>query len=64
MSDDDIIVESPCTDNCRLSDDNICLGCFRSLEEMNQWNAASNEERIVMLKNANQRQRAKLEKKS
>lgn len=59
MSDIDSIVESPCVDNCRLNDEGICLGCFLALEEINQWNIASNQERVVMLQNARQRQQAK-----
>jgi len=29
-------------------DDNICLGCFLSLNEVNQWHTASNKEHIIM----------------
>jgi len=58
MTNMDVIAESPCVDNCRLSDDNICLGCFLSSEEVNQWNRAGNQERLVILKNAYQRQKA------
>ncbi len=28
---------SPCIRNCCLDDDNICLGCFRSLDEILLW---------------------------
>ena len=59
MSDIDDNVESPCTDNCRLNDAGTCLGCFLSIEEVNQWDVASNQERVVMLENARQRQKAK-----
>jgi len=59
MSDFDGIVESPCIRNCCLSENDICLGCFRSLEEITRWNEADNQERINILKNAGQRQKDK-----
>jgi len=59
MDDIEVIAESPCVDNCRLSDEGICLGCFLSSDEVDQWNRASNQERLVMLKNAGRRQSAK-----
>lgn len=58
MNDIEVIAESPCVDNCRLSYKGICLGCFLSSEEVNQWHRASNQERLVMLRNAYQRQKA------
>lgn len=61
MSDIDVIAENPCVDNCRLDDQGICLGCSLSADEVNQWNRASNQERLLMLKNVYQRQRAKLD---
>ncbi len=46
------IVESPCVRNCCLDSDNVCLGCFRSINEITGWNAASVEERQMILKRA------------
>jgi len=56
----DNIEDLPCVRKCCLDDNNICLGCFRSLDEIVQWHVASNHERIVILQNARQRQEAKL----
>jgi predicted Fe-S protein YdhL (DUF1289 family) len=58
--DDDIdnITESPCIRNCCLNDDDICLGCFRSLKEITQWGQANSKKRIVILQNARQRREA------
>jgi predicted Fe-S protein YdhL (DUF1289 family) len=55
LSDNDNIVQSPCIRNCCLNDDDICLGCFRLLDEITQWGEANNHERMVILKNAQQR---------
>ncbi len=45
----------PCVRNCCLNDDDICLGCFRSLNEITHWNVASNQERMIILQSARQR---------
>jgi predicted Fe-S protein YdhL (DUF1289 family) len=28
---------SPCLSICTLDDDNVCMGCLRSLEEIKNW---------------------------
>ena len=38
-------VESPCIRLCTLDDQDICLGCFRSMAEICAWSRASNDER-------------------
>ena len=50
------IAQSPCVRNCCLNDDDICLGCFRSLDEIMSWSEAGDQERRVILQNAQQRQ--------
>ncbi|WAR44729.1 DUF1289 domain-containing protein [Methylomonas rapida] len=50
-------VASPCVRNCCLNDENICLGCFRSLEEICQWSQAGDIARRQVLRNAEQRRR-------
>ena len=37
-------VESPCVRLCTLGHDNVCVGCFRSLEEICAWGTASADE--------------------
>jgi hypothetical protein len=58
LNDIESSVESPCVRNCCLSDDDVCLGCFRSLAEITQWNEANNHERNCILQNARQRKEA------
>ena len=41
-------VESPCINVCELGEDNICCGCFRSLDEIASWGYASNQERKII----------------
>ena len=53
-------IESPCVRDCCLNDEDICLGCFRSLDEITDWSVANNQKRIVILHNTRQRQKTKL----
>jgi uncharacterized protein len=45
-------VQSPCVRNCCLDNQEICLGCGRSLEEILQWGNATAEQRELILQNA------------
>ncbi len=52
-SDTDIApVESPCTNVCTLDDDDICLGCYRNIDEICAWRAADETERRAILERA------------
>ncbi|PUA26893.1 MAG: hypothetical protein B0W54_20990 [Cellvibrio sp. 79] len=44
------VVQSPCVRNCCLNEDDICLGCFRTLAEITRWGAVDNliKEDIVL----------------
>ena len=50
-------VESPCISNCCLDDNDICLGCFRSLSEITTWSQVDNKVRKKILGEADQRQK-------
>ena len=49
-------VQSPCINICELSNDNICNGCYRTLEEISAWSFASVEERRQIVCNVKKRQ--------
>lgn len=49
------IVESPCIRNCCLDNEDICMGCFRSLTEITQWTLVDDEARQEFLINAAER---------
>jgi uncharacterized protein len=51
----DVAVQSPCIRNCCLDDDDTCLGCFRSLQEIKEWGTVDNPRRLVILQNAKRR---------
>lgn len=43
-------VESPCISICRLDDNNVCVGCFRTATEIGQWLSYSAEQRSDIMK--------------
>ena len=36
---------SPCVRNCCLDDDDVCMGCFRTIREICDWHSATNEQK-------------------
>ena len=38
-------VESPCVRRCCLSDDDVCLGCYRTLNDILAWMRSTDDER-------------------
>jgi len=55
----DRYIESPCVRNCCLDDRDICLGCFRSLQEIRDWSLATDEYRQSILLLADKRKKDK-----
>ncbi|HMD73270.1 MAG TPA: DUF1289 domain-containing protein [Steroidobacteraceae bacterium] len=58
MSDINSPAQSPCVRNCCLDDELICLGCFRSLEEIKEWGIVDHHRRRIIVQNAEQRREA------
>ena len=50
-------VASPCIDICELDDDNICVGCYRSIEEIVDWGMLDDTEKSVIIELANTRKK-------
>jgi predicted Fe-S protein YdhL (DUF1289 family) len=50
MNQTEDIVQSPCIENCCLNGDNVCMGCFRSLGEIAQWQQMDDKMRQVLHK--------------
>lgn len=42
--------ESPCISVCALDEQDICMGCYRSAEEITDWFMATVEEKQAVLK--------------
>ena len=43
------MVESPCVACCRLNADKLCVGCFRHISEIVDWNRRTDEENSAIL---------------
>lgn len=48
-------VEKPCIRKCSLNEEDICLGCFRTFDDMLAWNKSTHSQRVEMLKKAQER---------
>lgn len=48
-------VANPCVRNCCLDDGDVCLGCFRTLDEILAWRSFSNKQREEVLMVAEKR---------
>jgi hypothetical protein len=46
---------SPCIRNCCLDDDDVCMGCGRSLEEIVAWSASSDGDKRAILERSRAR---------
>lgn len=42
-------VASPCNSICTLNDDDICIGCYRSADEIRNWSFLDNEQKLDVL---------------
>ena len=58
----DSAMQFPCVRQCCLDDDEICLGCLRSLQEIVGWNEADVSERAEILARAQQRREARADR--
>ncbi len=49
-------VASPCVSICALDEDDVCIGCYRSGEEITQWSQMSSEEKQAVMEQVRQRE--------
>ena len=52
-------VPSPCIRNCTLNEEDLCVGCLRTLDEITNWQSATDEQRLQILENVAERRREK-----
>lgn len=48
-------MDSPCIASCKLNSDKICVGCFRHIDEIVDWNKKSDEAHAEIFKVIEQR---------
>jgi predicted Fe-S protein YdhL (DUF1289 family) len=53
---------SPCVRNCCLDEDDVCMGCGRSLEEIVAWSAASDADKAATLTRSRERTKRRAER--
>jgi len=49
-------VPSPCVNVCALGLDDLCIGCFRTGQEIANWGSLSDEERLEVLRQVSERE--------
>ena len=49
MSDAAPPVKSPCIEVCSLSDQDVCIGCYRTANEIIEWFSANDERKREIL---------------
>ena len=42
-------IESPCVNFCQLDARGVCLGCFRTLDEIARWQRMADDERSAII---------------
>ncbi len=52
----DTTIESPCLRCCCLDQDDICTGCFRSVDEIARWGVAATKEKREILERCKERE--------
>lgn len=50
-------IPSPCIRNCCLNRQDICVGCYRSMDEIMQWAQSDNKQKRLILEMANTRRK-------
>lgn len=49
-------IQSPCIRNCCLDENDVCVGCFRSLDEILQWSKVDEEgKRFILMRTQTRR---------
>ena len=55
------MVESPCVACCRINTDKLCVGCYRHINEIVDWNRRTDAENAAILQMvAKRKQQAEL----
>lgn len=53
-------VRSPCVSICALDGDDICVGCYRTMDEIMHWSQMNNDQRREVLQKIAERERKHL----
>jgi len=50
-------IDRPCLKKCELDKNDVCLGCYRTLDDMRCWHSSNKDEKVEMLQLAEVRQK-------
>ncbi|MBU2277268.1 MAG: DUF1289 domain-containing protein [Gammaproteobacteria bacterium] len=50
-------MDSPCIASCKLNSDKICIGCYRHIEEIVDWNKRTEAEQLTIIASLSERKR-------
>lgn len=42
-------MDSPCIASCKLNNDKICIGCYRHIDEIVDWNKRTDAEQLQII---------------
>jgi len=42
-------IKSPCNDKCKYDEDNVCMGCHRTMHEIINWIDFSDDEKTTII---------------
>jgi len=48
-------IETPCISICKLDSKSICIGCFRTTDEIARWREMTNCERVAIMRDLDRR---------
>lgn len=52
------MVKSPCVAICALDENDLCIGCYRTGQEITDWGEMDNEKKRAVLKKVSERELA------
>jgi len=52
---DEGVISSPCVRNCCLDNHDICMGCFRHLDEIIGWQGRTVAEKVIIQQRCDKR---------
>ncbi|NOS89615.1 MAG: DUF1289 domain-containing protein [Methylococcaceae bacterium] len=54
-----ITTPTPCIRQCTLDSHDVCIGCFRTLQEITCWSSADEQTRQQIVQNTKRRKQAR-----
>lgn len=52
------MIKSPCVAVCALDENDVCIGCYRTGDEITHWGTMDNNEKIAVLENVSEREKS------